>query len=118
MTRRTWPNVANLVKPILALTRAVRQLLLLCNSLGQFTFVRGDIVEHPVDEIKTEWGVLIRYDQRETLGPFRRRFPRQFRGNVVLAFTGRMCFWDRVTGKAGTSQFQGRNALLGNGTAA
>jgi len=61
-SRRTWPHIANLVVVIVTLVGAVGQLFLLRGTFRELTFVRRDVVEHPMRKLEPEWGVLIEYD--------------------------------------------------------
>ena len=106
-SRRTWRHIANLVVVIVTLEGAVGQLFLLRGTFRQLTFVRRDVVEHPMRNLEPEWGILVEHDQCETLRAFGRRLPQQFRRYVVLAFAVAVLVGDRFINKTAASQFQG-----------
>src|SRR6266581_2977059 len=79
--RRARPAVTDFAEIIAALTRAIRKLLLLRDSLRKLSGVRGQVEEHPVDP-RAHGSVGIVHDEREALRLCRRIIPGELGRNV------------------------------------
>src|SRR5271157_5353658 len=79
--RGTWTAIADLAKVVASLQRSGGKLFLFFYSLGQFSRVGREVVEHPVHP-GTCGRIRIVHDEREALGRRGRLLPAQRRGNV------------------------------------